>query len=171
MWPWGHAALGYLAYRLLPDGSEIHASRLELAALLFGTQAPDLVDKPLAWTVTILPSGRSFAHSIFTLVAFAAFAWVVARRVDRPQLAAIASFGYASHLVGDALAPLLRGEFQFLAFLVWPLLPLPEYGTDKSFLAHFQGFTPTGFTLFGLVLSVVALAVFVATEYGRRRRT
>jgi hypothetical protein len=92
----------------------------------------------------------------------------VARRYDRPRLALAASVGYASHLVGDALSPLVHGEFAFLTFLVWPLLPSPAYPTERSFVAHFRNLEPTVGVLFGLALSLVALAAFVTTEYRRR---
>ncbi|WP_435349116.1 metal-dependent hydrolase [Haloarchaeobius sp. HRN-SO-5] len=170
MWPWGHAALGYLSYRLFSGEASVEPSRLELGVLLVGTQFPDLVDKPLAWYWTVLPTGRSFAHSVLTLAAFCVLAYGVARRFDRPRLALAAAVGYASHLVGDALSPVVHGEFSFLTFLAWPLLPSPEYPTEKSFLAHFQNLEPTGGVLFGLALSLVALAAFVTTEYGHRWR-
>ncbi len=168
MWPWGHAAFGYLAYRLLPTKRKAHESVLVLLVLLVGTQLPDLVDKPLAWWATILPTGRSFAHSLLTLSVFIVLAYAVARRYDRTDLAFAASFGYASHLVGDSLNSLLRLQFADLTFLLWPVLPSPDYPTDKSFTAHFQNLSFSGFTIVGFVLSVLALAVFVRTELNRR---
>lgn len=43
---------------------------------LYATQLPDLIDKPLAWSVGILPTGRSLAHSLLTA------SLVLASRVD-----------------------------------------------------------------------------------------
>jgi hypothetical protein len=38
---------------------------------------------------------------------------------------------YWSHLLGDALPKLPGGHYDSLTFLLWPLLPLPEYeGAD-----------------------------------------
>ncbi|WP_267643249.1 metal-dependent hydrolase [Haloarchaeobius amylolyticus] len=168
MWPWGHAALGYLAYRLLPTKRRAHGSVLVMLALLVGTQLPDLIDKPLAWWATVLPTGRSLAHSVLTFAVFVALAYVVAQRYDRSDVAFAASFGYGAHLVGDSLHSLLRLRFADLTFLLWPVLPSPDYPTDKSFTAHFAELSFSGFTIVGFVLSVLAVAVFVRTELNRR---
>ena len=65
MWPWGHLAVGYLVYSGLSRWrfGRLPGSVATLAVAL-GTQLPDLVDKPLAWTVNVLASGRSLAHSL-----------------------------------------------------------------------------------------------------------
>lgn len=58
MWPWGHAAIGYLLFSMdtrLRYGRRPGGPATIL--LFFGTQFPDLVDKPLAWTLPLLPSG------------------------------------------------------------------------------------------------------------------
>jgi len=136
MWPWTHLAFGYLVVSLL---WRLRARRVDgwvaLAATV-GTQFPDLVDKPLAWAVGVLPAGRSLTHSVFTAVAVSAVVLVVARRRDRlePGLAFVVA--YASHLAGDAIPKLPDGEFGELTFLLWPLLPLPEYAGAEPVLAN-----------------------------------
>ena len=56
MWPWGHLAVAYLCYvlsiKLRGDGEQ---TLLTLVAVAVGSQFPDLIDKPFAWSVAILP--------------------------------------------------------------------------------------------------------------------
>jgi membrane-bound metal-dependent hydrolase YbcI (DUF457 family) len=167
MWPWGHAALGYLIGRV---GVPVDDYRgLPVVALLFGTQFPDLVDKPLAWTVQVLPSGRSLGHSVFVFFALVAAAWWVCDRYGYPELAAGFGIGYGSHLLGDSLNSLVALEFESLSFLVWPLLPPPPYETDPSFSAHFANLELTPWLWFEFGLVAIALAVAIQTEYVARR--
>jgi hypothetical protein len=61
MWPWEHLAVGYLLYSVSCVLWGRYPTRIGVAALAFGTQFPDLVDKPLGWWLGVLPSGQSFA--------------------------------------------------------------------------------------------------------------
>jgi hypothetical protein len=92
-----------------------------------GTQFPDLVDKPLAWYLGVLPAGRSLAHSVFTAAVVSAVVLAVASRLDRLEPGLAFTGGYASHIAGDVLPKLPGGDFESLTFVLWPLLPLPEY--------------------------------------------
>jgi len=127
MWPWSHLAFGYLVVSVLwrLRGHRVDGAVAFAAAV--GTQFPDLVDKPLAWVLGVLPAGRSLAHSVFTAAVVSAVVLASARRWGgrEPALAFVA--GYASHLAGDALPKLPAGNVDSLTFLLWPLLPLPEY--------------------------------------------
>ena len=127
MWPWTHLAVGYLLVSLLwrLRGHRVDGAVAVAAAL--GTQFPDIVDKPLAWGLHLLPAGRSLAHSVFTAVVVSAVVFYAAARRDCPGPALAFVGGYASHLAGDAVPNLPAGEFDALTFLLWPLLPLPEY--------------------------------------------
>ena len=157
MWPWGHLAAGYLvytAYIRLHTGDP-PADVPALVALL-GTQLPDLVDKPLAWSLAVLPTGRSLGHSLVVGAVVLPVAWALAARRDARPLAAALSIGWLSHLLGDALYPLVNGEFAHVAFLAWPLLPLPAYEVEASFAAHFALLSPSPTLAFELAL--VALA-------------
>ncbi len=134
MLPLGHASLAYLCYvgvaaltdRRLP-------ARDALVPLLFASQLPDLIDKPLAY-VGVLRSGRSLAHSLF---AFAVLAVAVsflcrelARSVDSARLSrALAAtpvpfaVGYTTHLAGDAYRALFAGNYAGAGFLLYPVVP------------------------------------------------
>ena len=136
MWPWTHLAFGYLAASLL---WRLRARRLDgpaAVAATVGSQFPDLVDKPLAWAVSVLPAGRSLTHSVFTAVVVSAVVYCVAARLDRREPALAFIVGYASHLAGDALPKLPAGDFDSLTFLLWPLLPLPEYEGAEPVVAN-----------------------------------
>ncbi|QLG64318.1 metal-dependent hydrolase [Halorarum salinum] len=172
MWPWEHLVVGYLLYTLYThargNGSP---TTLAVLVLVLATQMPDLIDKPLAWGLGVLPSGRSFAHSLlFALPAIVAVtvAGVLARV---PRIAPAFALGYLSHLAGDVAYPFLVDGDVVLGFLLWPLVPAsdsdPPDGLPhlQELVADFLGFllTPRGTTylLFEGGLLAFALLVWV----------
>jgi membrane-bound metal-dependent hydrolase YbcI (DUF457 family) len=157
MWPWGHLAAGYLvysAYTRLRTGDS--PADVPAVVALFGTQLPDLVDKPLAWSFSVLPSGRSLGHSLVVAAPVLAIAWFLTARRDARPLAAALGVGWVSHTFGDALYPLLGRNFADVTFIAWPLLPLPTYEVEASFAAHFALLSPSPTFLFELLLVAVA---------------
>lgn len=162
MWPWGHLAAGYLLYsgythvrhRIPPDG-------IATLVLAFGTQFPDLIDKPLAWTFELIPSGRSLAHSLYALAAVSLLVAWIAKRHGRPQIGSAFAIGYASHLVADGITPFLAGDFSKLTYLGWPLLPPPDYGVEHGFIYHFTHMEFTPFFLLQIALGVLLIWVWV----------
>lgn len=144
MWPMGHLAVGYLllaAERHRRVGATPgHAATLVVAA---GTQLPDVVDKPLAWTVPLLPSGRSLAHSLLVAALVTALVWRYAARRGRPDLGAAFGVGYLSHLAADALGSVLAGEPGDLVFLGWPLLPPLTDEGPRSIVTRFADLAAT----------------------------
>lgn len=162
MWPWGHLAVGYLCYSLLSrwrsnrppdDGAAL--------VVLFGTQFPDLVDKPLAWSFHLLPSGRSLGHSLLTAAVVCALVAAFAYRRGHLSLVVAFCVGYLSHLAGDALVPLIEGQYQYMAYLGWPLLSLPPYDTGIGFFERFASMEFTLFMLFELVCVGLALTLWM----------
>ena len=162
MWPWGHLAVGYLVYAALSrwrfDEPPSAAATLAVAV---GTQFPDLVDKPLAWTFHVLPSGRSLAHSLLTVAVVCVLVYVYARRngLGRPALAF--AVGYISHPFADALSPLLAGEYEYIRYLGWPVLDQPPYDTSRGFGAHLADLEPSSLVLAGTFLVGFALLVWL----------
>lgn len=160
MWPWGHAAVGYLLYTLYcrvrlgwrPQG-------LPVIALGLGTQLPDLVDKPLAWNLSVLPNGRSLAHSLLVAGIVILALQIIAIRLERQPLVTALGLGYVSHLFADALYPALEGEFYYLGFLGWPIVPPVEYEGSESILAHLLAaeVTPTFVFETALALATIGL--------------
>lgn len=170
MWPWGHLAVAYLVYvvytRLDPTRRQTAAT---LTALAAGSQFPDLIDKPLAWTFGVLPSGRSLAHSLFTLLVLALVLHRLAVRYRRTDLSTAFALGAFTHTLTDmsptAVAGLLSGDLtqlQWLRFLVWPLRPPPPYANDTSFVEQFASLSVEPYVLFQFGLFGLAAAVWLA---------
>lgn len=173
MWPWDHLAIGYLVVSLW------HRSRgrdrpgsAEVVAVAVGSQFPDLVDKPLGWGTTLLPSGTSLAHSLLVAVPVAVAAVAVARRVGRATVGVSFALSYLAHLPGDVVYPALLGGGPKFAFLLWPLVPLEPTETTAVvarvgelidiFLAALA--TPAGiaFVLFEVVVLAAAVGLWIA---------
>jgi membrane-bound metal-dependent hydrolase YbcI (DUF457 family) len=172
VFPLGHAAFGYLLYTVfawvtrhrLPYG-------LTLVALLVGTQFPDIVDKPLAYA-GVLPGGRSLGHSLLVAAVLVTLLWLLARRYGHAHLLVAFGFGHISHILGDVIRTDFGSatEVGRLTFLLWPLLPAPEYSVDSvppwiRIIRYYRSpdITP------GLVLIPVVLITFVVIELQRRR--
>ena len=150
MWPWGHLAAGYLLYRLLTWGRAPAA--IPALAVALGTQLPDLLDKPFAWTIPLLPNGRSLGHSLLLVPTVLVLALILTDGRERRALAAL-TLGYVTHLATDALYPALGGEWYYVGFLGWPLVPPIEYeGAPGGIIEHFLHFELTAQSGFELLL-------------------
>ena len=180
MWPWEHLAFGYL---LFSPSVRLSTARtptgVEVAALAFATQLPDLIDKPLAWWLGVLPSGLSLGHSVFFAVPVTAAVWAFTRRYDAPGVGAAFGVGYFSHLLGDVLFNSIDGTVS-VGFLFWPAVSRPP-GDGTSILlriaelwGQFRAFlgTPVGrlYLLFEAAILVSALALWVADGVPGLRR-
>jgi len=109
-------AYAVVRYRRPPRGHT-------LLFVLGATQLPDLIDKPLAWTFGVLPSGRMFAHSLVISLPVLFLGCVLAARRGWGRPAAVFSLAYLSHIVGDFYSILWQGtEYYFFPNLFWPLL-------------------------------------------------
>lgn len=157
MLPWGHAAFGYLLYSLWRRRETgTTPAGVAVVALAVGTQFPDLIDKPLSWTFALLPTGRSLAHSAFFLALVGFVVLIAAHRYGQATAGRAFLFGYASHLVADALYPVANGDFHDPVYVLWPLVSqAPEEG--RSFVAFFLGLDLTSTFAFELLLTGVAL--------------
>jgi hypothetical protein len=67
--------------------------------------------------------------------------------------------GYLLHLVGDAIVPLVSGEYYYLGFLAWPLVPAIDYG-EKSFVAQFAALELASLSPLDVGLVLVVLGVW-----------
>ncbi|MFC7080036.1 metal-dependent hydrolase [Halorussus caseinilyticus] len=163
MWPWEHLAVGYLCYSLSVRALGRTAPRAwPVVAVALGTQFPDLVDKPLAWTFGVLPSGHSLAHSLFAALPAAALAVTLAWALGRPRVGAAFAFGYLSHLPGDVFYPVLVGGVPNYDFLFWPVVPASASETSVGFAEMVR-------TLFARYVSELAggeVSAYVAVELG-----
>lgn len=165
MFPWGHLAVGYLVFTFLTEVRYRRPQTLgALVALAVGTQLPDLVDKPFAWYLHVLPNGRSLGHSIFVALLLTGALYVVARRLHWPLVGVAFACGYLTHLAGDALYPALGGEWAELTFLLWPVITYPYDDSGYSIVTMLVegALSPLGLVEFGLL--VVAIGVWVRLE-------
>ena len=163
MWPWGHLAVGYLAFTLaVRIRTERRPRGGETLVLAIWTQFPDLVDKPLALTFGVLPSGRSLAHSLFVALPVLALVARYAHRRGYGTLGVAAATGYLTHLVADAFRPAVTGEFAQLAFLVWPAAALPPPSHRHGILELLLLVEPTPYVLFQFALVGVAAVAWAA---------
>jgi len=171
--PWGHFAVvffPYLAYRLIQRKK--FPSRHAMLFLLFSSQLPDLIDKPLAWGIQLLPSGRSLAHSLFFAIPLILLVTAFFFRRGRPALGTLFTFGYLSHVFGDIYNLLLtippsQWRATYVASLYWPLVSIPEpdvmpliyYFTRVSFSRYVHG--SFGIVLFSLIFFYPEIAAML----------
>lgn len=165
MWPWGHLAAAYLlstGYARTRFGRPLSGGSVLLVA--FGSQLPDLVDKPLGWYLGVLPAGRSLAHSLLFAVPVTVAALLLARRLDRPQQGVAFAVGMLSHLLTDSLPALWRDVGA--DYLLWPLLPVTPYeGGAPGLLELFRSAASEPFFVVELLLVVLAAAVWYRDGY------
>lgn len=173
MWPWEHAAVAYICYSLairLTRGDPPVAG--PVLAVLVGSQLPDLVDKPLAWGVQLLPAGRSLAHSLVVALPFCTLAVLVAHQRHRTDAGLAFVIGYLSHLPGDVFYPVLLGEPPEFGFLLYPIVSRDGsvdaglIATVSEYVGEFLFFlqTPRGIVYLGgeLLLMGGALWLWIA---------
>jgi len=135
MWPWEHVLLAYVLYSaysrawLRRPPSDRAALVVPVAALL-----PDLVDKPLAWQLSVLPGGRSLAHSLLFALPVVVAALLLARRLAATDAGGAFAVGYLSHLPADSFyAAITTGNRVDLSYTLWPLLPVEPTPTRSFF--------------------------------------
>lgn len=133
MFPWTHAAFGYLLFLVVVFLLGRRVSRAELLAVLVGTQLADVVDKPLAWWFGALPSGRSLAHSLLFVVPLATVVVAIAWHHRHPEVGFAFAFGYLTHLFGDSYVALFYWRPEEFTYLLWPILPAYPYDDFVGF--------------------------------------
>ncbi|NHN43173.1 metal-dependent hydrolase [Halorubellus sp. JP-L1] len=131
MWPWEHAAVGYVCYsivsRLLsgepPDGDPV-------LALAVGTQFPDVVDKTLSWGLGVFPTGYAAGHSVLVSVPVGVALVAAAARGTQRRVAVAFVFGHWSHVATDVLVTLRGGGDPEWGIALWPIVDREPYGDD-----------------------------------------
>ncbi len=174
MFPWGHIAVAYLLYSLYSHGRFRRPPRPEpVLAVAIGSQFADLIDKPLAWGLGILPGGRTLAHSLFFAAGLLVIVYAAGFALGRVETATAFSIAHLSHLLAD-LPPRLALGYPFGSeYLLWPVLSEPVFSYSE------QVFEPPAlvvllvtpltdtvtFLVFEFVLFVVAIGLWVADGY------
>lgn len=147
-----------IRYRRLPS--------LRLVAVtFFGSQFPDLIDKPLAHELYLIPSGRVFMHSFPFMLPLSAVVIVYGLRTNRVRLAVAFVSADLSHLVADN-QQLLPPDPEVGSDLLWPLRPavgrptIPHWAGEGAVNLHLW----TGFSTIVLVLAAYILLVDLKSQ-------
>lgn len=175
MWPWEHLAFGYLLlsfvqHVLVRD----RVSGNDALLLAIGTQFPDIIDKPLAWSLHLLPAGV-LAHTIVIALPIVIAAIALASLLGRFSVGIAFAIGYLSHLVGDIVYPLFLGQELKFGIVLWPFVPhTPPDRVDfiENVVFYFQRYTthimsPEGLIYLSLEVSLLSLALLVWIIDGR----
>ncbi|ELY67283.1 membrane-bound metal-dependent hydrolase [Natrinema versiforme JCM 10478] len=129
-------------------------------AVALGSQFPDLIDKPLAWELGLLASGRSLAHSIaFTLLLIpivSALAGPTGHRESAPAFV----IGHVTHLVTDLPRMTIAGDFSGTTYLFWPFLGPPAYDEPSGILVAFSGYSISAYSSVQFALLAAAIIVW-----------
>jgi len=103
-----------------------------LLVVLAASLLPDLVDKPLAWSFGVIPSGRMIAHSFVLAVPLVLFVLLLAHRQERLGYGLGFGWGYLLHLAADFSPVLVLGaDYYFFPNMFWPIAaanPDPDPG-------------------------------------------
>ena len=174
VWPWEHLAFGYLLYSVAARVRSSPLTRGEALAVAVGTQFSDVVDKPLAWGLGVLPGGV-LAHTLVVAVPASGVALLVARWRDRTAAGAAFAVGYLSHLVGDVLFTLLTSGGLAYRMLLWPFVANPtgiQRGITESVAYYFANYlvflaTPRGAVYAALEVALLGAAVLAWATDGR----
>ncbi|WP_436342981.1 metal-dependent hydrolase [Natronorubrum sp. FCH18a] len=161
MWPLGHVAVAYLCYTLATrarfDAPPAHVPAL---ILVVGSQFPDLVDKPLAWYLGMIPTGRSLAHSLLLLVPLSIAVSLVADRHDRGEYGIAFAIGALSHTFVDVL-PVIWNPETSPNQLLWPITPVEPYPSGPpTVLGLLQESITEPYFLLEFVLAAVAFTLW-----------
>lgn len=164
MWPWGHAAVGYVLFTVLSIGYRRRPlTGTEAVVVAAGTQIPDLIDKPLSWTFDILPTGRTLGHSLLVWAVVATLVLAVAHRFGRERIAVLVLGGYFVGAITD-VPPAALSDFSQATFLAWPVLPSPVYEAEPSVLYHLGQFGTDELVEVPLVVLALISVQFVLSK-------
>lgn len=147
----------------LPDGDIVLLAAF--AALL-----PDLVDKPLAWTFGITPSGRFVAHSAVVALPLAGVGTAVAVKLGYERYGYAFALGYLSHVALDYSPVLWLGtEYYYFPNLFWPLLPAnPDL--EMTYASRLSEPGPVALLALGGVVAVFGCALLISYRRHVERR-
>ncbi|MFC6955376.1 metal-dependent hydrolase [Halorubellus litoreus] len=144
MWPWEHLGFAYVLYSIVSRVAFGESPRGDgVLVVAFASLLPDLVDKPLSWTLEVTETGYSVAHSAFVAPLLVGIVVAVAGNENRPRLAAAFVVGYLSHLVGDVVYPAIRGGELAVHAVLWPVVvgePGNYGGLLQTFNQYFSRF-------------------------------
>ncbi len=157
MLPHEHFLVAFLpvcAYVLMRDRRL--PSRWLVFVVFVGSQFPDLIDKPLAHQLGLIPSGRVFMHSLPFAIPIVALAVVYGWYTDRVRGGAVFAFAYLSHIVADNYRELFDPSTPIPPDLLWPFRPPAPRSTVPGWVGPDQIWLHV-WTVFSVVVLAVAL--------------
>ena len=86
---------------------------------------------------------------------------VIVKHHDQRVLVTAFAIGYCSHLIGDALGPVVTRDISSLGYVLWPLTTVPDGGT-RSFIEFFLTLDVTPLFIVDLVLTGAGLFLWVS---------
>lgn len=129
---------------------------------IFAGIFPDIVDKPLAWTFGVLPSGRMFMHSILLAIPLVVAVLLAAYWTGRLSYGVVFTYGHLTHIAGDFYPILTYGtEYYYYPNLFWPYMKANP-GRNMGFGAHVPALGPellAEFAVLTLILTYVAVDI------------
>lgn len=138
MWPWEHAAIGYLLYSFYVRGLGLDPpTGRETLLLVLATQIPDLIDKPLSWGLGWFPSGYAFGHSVFVAIPVGLLVLALGTYYGYRRTSIAVVLGYWSHLLADVLNPLRNGSPLQMSRILWPVVEATPYETEYGIARGF----------------------------------
>lgn len=138
MWPWEHAIVGYLAYsvfchlyyRAAPGSSEA-------LVVGFASVLPDVIDKPLAWSIGLFDTGYALGHSLFFSLPLVVGLGVLSRSGGHPRVGVAFAVGYLLHPVGDLVQLSASNGGVPYELMLWPLATFEPGGYTRGFAGNF----------------------------------
>jgi hypothetical protein len=135
MWPWEHAILGYLVYSIvchLRYGEP--PTSIGTSVVFFASLLPDLIDKPLAWSVGLVETGYAIGHSVFFAVPLVVAVGVWAASAEQRRVGVAFGVGYLLHLPADIVFQMTGGSGVHLEIVLWPIATFGEVEATNGFL-------------------------------------
>jgi len=125
--------VGYVAVALWWRARGRRVDDAVAVAAVLGSQFPDLVDKPLAWTFEVLPGGTTLAHSVFVAIPSSVLVVGIARRYGHGSAGVAFALAYLLHLPGDVFyGAVTVGSAPSFGAVLWPLVPKPPGGAPAG---------------------------------------
>jgi hypothetical protein len=160
MFPAGHllfALVPVCVYVVLRD-RQLPSPHL-IAVVGFGSQFPDLIDKPLHLESHVIVSGRVGTHSLPIAIPIALAVIWYARKTERFRGGLAFVFAYGTHIYGDVRHTLFSPDRNISPDLFWPLtepVPRPETpfwaGPDLLYVHVWTVVSITAISIAGILL-------------------
>lgn len=159
------AVLPVLAYSLLRY-QRLTTGSMTLV-VIFAALFPDLVDKPLAWWLGVIPSGRMLTHSVLVAIPIILGVLIFTYRSNRLSYGIGFSWGYFAHIAADFYPIIYQGRgYYWYPNMFWPYMdPNPDPNPDFGY--HFPFGVEFGYELAAIILLIGYVAYDIRRRHSR----